>query len=210
MLNQIKESGLIAIIRGKNPKDIVSIVSALKDGGAKAVEVTMDTPNVLEVLEQLNAEFGHEMLIGAGTVLDPESARMAIMAGAKFIISPSLNVDTIRMTKRYGALSIPGVFTPTEALTAYEAGADAVKVFPIHVLGPAYLKAIRDPLPQIPLIPTGGINLENVKEYLKLGVVAVGLGGALIHKCDEVNEVYLREVKDNTEQFVKVVKEVRS
>lgn len=208
-IEKIKENGIIAIVRGHQPKDIVSIVGALREGGVRTVEITMDTPDIGAVIERVLAEFGREMLIGAGTVLDPESARLALMAGAQFIFSPSLNVETIRMTKRYGALSIPGVLTPTEILTAYEHGADAVKVFPISVLGPEYLKAVRDPLPHIPLIPTGGITLKNIGAYLQNGAIAVGLGGALVHKTLRVDAVYLQELKWRAAQFVDAVKKAR-
>jgi 2-dehydro-3-deoxyphosphogluconate aldolase/(4S)-4-hydroxy-2-oxoglutarate aldolase len=131
------------------------------------------------------------------------------MAGARFIFAPSLNVETIRMTKRYGAISIPGVLTPTEILTAYEHGADAVKVFPISVLGPEYLKAVRDPLPHIPLIPTGGITLGNIGAYLQNGAIAVGVGGALVHKTTRVDAEYLQELKQKAAQFVDAVKKAR-
>ncbi|MBN2910832.1 bifunctional 4-hydroxy-2-oxoglutarate aldolase/2-dehydro-3-deoxy-phosphogluconate aldolase [Polycladomyces sp. WAk] len=208
-IEKIKENGIIAIIRGHRPEDIVSIVGALHEGGVRTVEITMDTPGIGDVIERVLAEFGREMLIGAGTVLDPESARLALMAGARFIFSPSLNVETIRMAKRYGAISIPGVLTPTEILTAYEQGADAVKVFPISVLGPEYLKAVRDPLPHIPIIPTGGITLHNIGAYFQNGVIAVGLGGALVPKTTRVDSVYLQELKRRAAQFVDSVRQVR-
>jgi 2-dehydro-3-deoxyphosphogluconate aldolase/(4S)-4-hydroxy-2-oxoglutarate aldolase len=208
-IEKIKENGIIAIVRGHQPEDIVSIVGALREGGVRTVEITMDTPGAGAVIERVLAEFGQERLIGAGTVLDPESARLALMAGARFIFSPSLNVETIRMTKRYGAISIPGVLTPTEILTAYEHGADAVKVFPISVLGPEYLKAVRDPLPHIPLIPTGGITLGNIGAYLQNGAIAVGVGGALVHKTTRVDAEYLQELKQKAAQFVDAVKKAR-
>ncbi|SFJ17601.1 bifunctional 4-hydroxy-2-oxoglutarate aldolase/2-dehydro-3-deoxy-phosphogluconate aldolase [Thermoflavimicrobium dichotomicum] len=208
-IEKIRDYGIIAIIRGHHPQSIPLIVEALKKGGIRTVEITMDTPKVCSVIEQVVDEFGDEMLIGAGTVLDRESARLAILAGAKFIFSPSLDIETIRMTKRYGAVSIPGAFTPTEILAAYEHGADAVKVFPANILGPAYIKSVRDPLPQIPIIPTGGVSLENVGDYFKNGAFAVGLGGALVHKTNHVDEEYLQIITQKATRFVEEVKKAR-
>jgi 2-dehydro-3-deoxyphosphogluconate aldolase / (4S)-4-hydroxy-2-oxoglutarate aldolase len=208
-LKQIQESGIIAIVRGHQPQDIESIVGALRDGGVRTIEITMDTPNVCEVIERVSRKFAGEMLIGAGTVLDPESARLALAAGARFIFSPSLNLETIRMTKRYGAISIPGVITPTEMLTAFENGADAVKIFPANVLGPAYIKAVRDPLPQIPVIPTGGVNEDNLSDYIKSGAIAVGLGGALVKKTEKVDQPYLEELTQKAARLVEKVTKAR-
>lgn len=207
ILKQIEECGIIAIVRGHQPQDVELIIGALRDGGIRTIEITMDTPGVCEVIERAAKKFAGEMLIGAGTVLDPESARMALAAGARFIFSPSLNLETIRMTKRYGAISIPGVFTPTEMLTAFEHGADAVKIFPANVLGPAYIKAVRDPLPQIPVIPTGGVNEENLSAYIKSGAIAVGIGGALVRKTQKVDREYLEEL---TQKAARLVEKGRS
>ncbi|MFC7440309.1 bifunctional 4-hydroxy-2-oxoglutarate aldolase/2-dehydro-3-deoxy-phosphogluconate aldolase [Laceyella putida] len=208
-LDQIQESGIIAIVRGHQPEDILAIIKALDEGGVRTVEITADTPDVGAVIEQASRQFAGKMLIGAGTVLDPETARMALMAGAKFIFSPTLNLETIRLTKRYGAISIPGVFTPTEMVTAFENGADAVKVFPANVLGPAYIKAVRDPLPQIPMIPTGGVTLDNIVDYFRAGAMAVGLGGALVRKTTKVDSPYLEELKGKAASFVEAVRSVR-
>ncbi|MBL4954725.1 bifunctional 4-hydroxy-2-oxoglutarate aldolase/2-dehydro-3-deoxy-phosphogluconate aldolase [Neobacillus sp. YIM B02564] len=179
---QLDGENIIAIMRGVDPKNVSSIAQSLKKGGIRVIEITLDSPNALEVIKQLSLEEGDNMLIGAGTVLDPESARMAIHHGAKFIISPTLNIKTIEMTKRYGVLSIPGCLTPTEILTAYENGADMVKVFPASSMGANYFKDLSGPLSYIPLIATGGINENNIQDFIKSGVTAVGLGSSLIGK----------------------------
>lgn len=204
------ENGIIAIIRGHQPEDIPAIIEALEEGGIHTVEITADTPKFAHVLEQVSHRFSERIWVGAGTVLDPETARIALLSGAKFILSPSLNVETITLTKRYGAISIPGAFTPTEILTAYEQGADAVKVYPSSVLGPAYIKAIRDPLPQVPLIPTGGVDLENMADYLRSGAIAVGIGGSLVTKTEKVDSSYLQELKQKASRYVAAIKKVKN
>lgn len=150
VLSQIKEQKVIAIIRGYNPEEAVSIAGALKAGGIRLVEITLNSPQAIKAIEAVSAHVGDEMLVGAGTVLDPESARAALLAGARFILSPTVHEKTIKLTKRYGAVSIPGAFTPTEILTAYEIGGDIIKVFP-GTMGPGYIKDIHGPLPHIPL-----------------------------------------------------------
>lgn len=181
LLEQIKQNGIVAIIRGAKPENILPIAKALRDGGIKTLEITVETPKVLTLIEQVASEMGDEVIVGAGTVLDPETARAAIMAGAKFIFSPTVNVETIKLTKRYGVISIPGALTPTEILTAYEHGADVIKVFPASAFGPRYLKDIHGPLPHIPLMPTGGVDLGNLAEYIRAGAVAVGIGSNLVN-----------------------------
>lgn len=180
-LEELKQGKLVAVIRGARPDQIVPIARALKDGGVRTLEITVETPKVCMLIEQVKEEFGDEIIAGAGTVLDPETARAAIMAGAEFIFSPTVNIDTIKMAKRYGVISIPGAFTPTEILTAYEHGADIIKVFPADALGVGYFKSMKGPLPHIPLMPTGGVNLDNLASFLQAGAVAAGLGGSLIN-----------------------------
>ncbi|WP_335338758.1 bifunctional 4-hydroxy-2-oxoglutarate aldolase/2-dehydro-3-deoxy-phosphogluconate aldolase [Lentibacillus amyloliquefaciens] len=155
-LQKMTDHKLVAIVRGADPDDVMPIAEALYDGGIRLMEITMDTPRVETIISELNNAFSGEMLVGAGTVLDAESAKTAIEAGATFIISPTVNTETIKMTKRYGVVSIPGAMTPTEILTAYEHGADLVKVFPAQAMGPGYVKDVRGPFPYIPLMPTGG------------------------------------------------------
>jgi 2-dehydro-3-deoxyphosphogluconate aldolase / (4S)-4-hydroxy-2-oxoglutarate aldolase len=177
----MRKHPIVAVIRGAAPDNIVPIASALKEGGVKVLEITAETPKVMELIEKVSDELGDEVLVGAGTVLDPETARAAILAGSKFIVSPSLNIETIKMTKRYGVVSIPGALTPTEILTAFEHGADMIKVFPVNAFGPSYIKNIHGPFPHIPLMVTGGIDTSNVNDYLNGGAIAVGVGSNLIN-----------------------------
>jgi len=204
VLSHLLEHKVVSIIRGANPDHLVRIVRALHAGGVRSVEITINSPKAMLGIERLTDELGAEMMIGAGTVLDPETARAALLAGARFIISPTLNVKTIRMTKRYGAISIPGAFTPTEILTAYEHGGDIIKVFPA-TLGPSYLKDIAGPLPHIPLMPTGGVNLDNIQALQQAGAVAFGLGSSLVDTKHEATEDYLAALTEKARQFVRAV-----
>ncbi|KHF38946.1 bifunctional 4-hydroxy-2-oxoglutarate aldolase/2-dehydro-3-deoxy-phosphogluconate aldolase [Halalkalibacter okhensis] len=210
LLGRIKDSGVVAVIRGSQPENIVEISKALSRGGVKALEITVETPKVLSLIEQVSDELGDDVIVGAGTVLDPETARAAIMAGSKFIFSPTVNPETIKLTKRYGVVSIAGALTPTEILTAYENGADVIKVFPANVFGPKYLKDLKGPLPQIPLMPTGGIEISNIGEYIKAGAVAAGAGSSLINTRIPLTEAYLKEIEETASNFVKEVEKARS
>lgn len=203
-LSQILETKIVAIIRGANPKDVLQIANALQKGGIKALEITINSPKALSVIEEASDEFGQNMLIGAGTVLDAETARAAITAGAKFIISPIVDIETIKMTKRYGIVSIPGAYTPTEIVTAYANGGDIIKVFPASA-GAAYIKDIRGPLAHILLMPTGGVTLENIREYQKAGSVAFGIGSALVNAKNEINQDYLRQLTDKARKYIEAV-----
>ncbi|PMC35486.1 2-dehydro-3-deoxyphosphogluconate aldolase [Bacillus sp. UMB0899] len=209
LLDQIKETGIVAVIRGASTENIIPIAKALKNGGVTALEITVETPRVLSAMEKLSAELGDEVIVGAGTVLDPETARATIMAGAKFVFSPTVNKETIKMTKRYGVLSIPGALTPTEILTAYENGADLIKVFPANVFGPKYLKDIHGPLPQIPLMPTGGVSLENIGDFVRAGAVAAGVGTSLVNTKREINEQYLAELEQTARSYHQAFKEAQ-
>ncbi|UOQ50783.1 bifunctional 4-hydroxy-2-oxoglutarate aldolase/2-dehydro-3-deoxy-phosphogluconate aldolase [Hymenobacter cellulosivorans] len=204
VLSHLLQHQLVSIIRGANPDDLVSIVRALHAGGIRSVEITINSPKALEGIEKVATELGEEMMVGAGTVLDPETARLALNAGARFIISPTLNVKTIKMTKRYGAISIPGAFTPTEILTAYEHGADIIKVFPAS-LGATYFKDIKGPLPFIPLMPTGGVKLDNIREFKQAGAAAYGLGSSLVDTSQPVSDEYLRQLTHKAQQFVEAI-----
>jgi 2-dehydro-3-deoxyphosphogluconate aldolase/(4S)-4-hydroxy-2-oxoglutarate aldolase len=179
-LQRVLDSGLVAILRAPSSDQLVAVAEALSDGGIHVIEVTFTVPGVLDVLRDVRRRLGDNILLGAGTVLDTESARAALLAGAEFIVSPTVNPSVIGLCKRYGKLSLPGAFTPTEVLTAWEAGADIVKVFPADVGGPAYLKALAGPLPQVRLMPTGGVNLETLPAFVAAGACAVGLGTALV------------------------------
>ncbi|MFJ7728549.1 bifunctional 4-hydroxy-2-oxoglutarate aldolase/2-dehydro-3-deoxy-phosphogluconate aldolase [Neobacillus sp. NPDC097160] len=210
LTDQIQDTGIVAVIRGALPSNIVAIAKALKNGGVKHIEITVETPRVLELIEKVCSELRDDIIVGAGTVLDPETARSAIMAGAKFIFSPTVNVETIKLTKRYGAVSIPGAFTPTEILTAYENGADFVKVFPANVCGPQYIKNLHGPLPHIPLIVTGGIDLSNIGLYIKAGAVAAGIGSSLVDTKKPITENYLLELEGKANECVSIVKAARN
>ena len=180
-LTRILESGLVAIIRSDRPQGLVETANALANGGVTALEVTLTTPGALEAISDLAACKG-DFVVGAGSVLDAESARAAILAGAEFLVAPNLNTGTIEVAKRYGKVVCPGALTPTEIVNAQQAGADIIKIFPASLLGPEYIKAVRAPLPQIRLMPVGGINLENASGYFKAGACAVGVGSSLVNE----------------------------
>lgn len=206
VLQTITRNKLIAVIRGAKSENVIPIAEALLKGGVNIFEVTSDTPNVFPLIEEMTSTFQKEAIVGVGTVLDAETARMAILSGAQFIFSPTLDLETIRMTKRYGVVSIPGAMTPTEILTAYEHGADMIKVFPSHALGPSYIKDVHGPLPHIPLIPTGGINLENIDDYFQNGAVAAGLGGSLVDTKQPIHKENLNKLTKKAKQFRQKIK----
>ncbi|OGX86642.1 2-dehydro-3-deoxyphosphogluconate aldolase [Hymenobacter lapidarius] len=203
-LAHLLEHKLVAIVRGAHPPDLVKMAQALHAGGVRTMEITLNSPGALASIAELAGAMAGNMLVGAGTVLDAETARAALLAGAQFIISPTLDKKTIRMTKRYGAASIPGAFTATEILKAYEHGGDIIKVFPASV-GATYFKDIAGPLPFIPLMPTGGVSLDNVRDFQKAGAVAFGLGSALVDTSQPVTENYLRQLTEKARQFVQAV-----
>ncbi|KGT38414.1 2-dehydro-3-deoxyphosphogluconate aldolase [Heyndrickxia coagulans P38] len=208
-LNTIINTKIVAIIRGADPKDVLSIVKALHEGGIRAVEIALNSPGALDSIKEVTSEMGTDMMVGAGTALDPESARAALLAGARFILSPTLNLETIKMTKRYGAVSIPGAYTPTEILQAFEAGADIIKVFPASALGPGYFKDVHGPLSQIPLLPTGGVNLDNVRAYIEAGASGVAVASALVNTNEEVTDSYLRSLTEKAKQYIEKAKQAK-
>jgi 2-dehydro-3-deoxyphosphogluconate aldolase/(4S)-4-hydroxy-2-oxoglutarate aldolase len=167
-------------MRAKSSDQLLRAADAIREGGVCAIEVTMTTPGALAVIEQAAARRDPGVLFGAGTVLDPESARAAILAGAEFVVAPNLNPDVIEFCRRYSVPVFPGAYTPTEIVAAWQAGADMVKVFPASVGGPAFIKALKAPLPQIKLVPVGGVEIENTAEFIRAGASAVGVGGSLI------------------------------
>jgi 2-dehydro-3-deoxyphosphogluconate aldolase/(4S)-4-hydroxy-2-oxoglutarate aldolase len=183
ILKQILEEKIIAIVRLDSSEHFMEAAKALKAGGISVIEFTLTTPGALDRLKEVSARFGEEALIGAGTVLDPETARAAILNGAEFIVTPTFNPATIEMCKRYGKPIVAGALTPTEILNAWQAGADLIKVFPASNIGGAdYIKAVLAPLPQLRLVPTGGVNANNAAAYLKAGAVIVAVGGNLVDK----------------------------
>lgn len=180
IVQQIESTGVVAIIRASGSEELIDVVNALREGGLTCIEVTMTTPNALEVIARARRQVGETAAIGVGTVLDPETARAAIMAGAQFVVAPILDLQTIETCRRYSVPVIPGAFTPTEIVRAWQAGADFVKVFPTSSVGAKYIRDIRGPLPQIKLIPTGGIDLQNAAEFIKAGATALGTGSSLV------------------------------
>jgi 2-dehydro-3-deoxyphosphogluconate aldolase/(4S)-4-hydroxy-2-oxoglutarate aldolase len=179
-VERVEASGVVAIVRLKDYSAPVDLVKALLDGGIDVVEFTYTNPRAGAAVEQVKAALGDQVLAGAGTVLDPETCRAAILQGADFIVTPTVNVETVRLSQRYAVPTVIGAFTPTEILTAWEAGASFVKVFPARAVGPAYLKDVSGPLPQVRLIPTGGVSVENAGDYIRAGARAVALGGNLV------------------------------
>jgi len=202
-LSQILKNKIVAIIRGANPADVLKIADALCKGDVNVLEITLNSPDALPVIEELANKMADKMLIGAGTVLNAVTAKAAIEAGAKFIISPNVNIETIQITKQYGAVSIPGAYTATEIVNAYTNGGDIIKIFPAS--HPKYIKELRGPLAHIPMMPTGGINLENVEEFKKAGAVAFGIGSALINAKQKITKEYLEQVTGNARKFVQAV-----
>lgn len=202
------DTGIVAVIRASSSAELMDVIGALKKGGVRAIEVTMTTPNALDVIRETTERFGNEVLVGVGSVLDSETARMAMLAGAQFVVGPVLNLDMIKICKRYDKIVIPGAFTPTEILTAWEAGADVVKVFPATKLGPSFFKDVLGPLPQVRLTPTGGVTVETAPEFIKAGAVFVGAGGALVDK-KAVASGKFDVITETAERFVSAIRAAR-
>jgi 2-dehydro-3-deoxyphosphogluconate aldolase/(4S)-4-hydroxy-2-oxoglutarate aldolase len=201
--------GLIPIVRVSSAQEAMDVADAIKEGGVTCIEITMTVQGAIDVIKELTQKYKDEIIMGAGTVLDPETGRAALLAGAQFIVSPTLNIDLIQLAHRYSAVVIPGTMTPTEILTAWNAGADMVKVFPAAQLGgPEYIKAISGPLPQILLVPTGGVNLQNAGAFIKAGATALGVGGELVDK-KAVKEKKFNVITENTRAYLKTIKEAR-
>jgi 2-dehydro-3-deoxyphosphogluconate aldolase/(4S)-4-hydroxy-2-oxoglutarate aldolase len=207
-LKRLTDSGLVAVIRRPPADKIDRIAEALVDGGVGALEITVDTPGVFDMIRKIKAVFGKKVLVGAGTVLDAETAKIAIDAGSDFIFSPIFDEATITLTNRYGKISIPGVMTPTEIVKAYQAGADVMKIFPGRSLGVDYIKELRGPLSHIPMMPTGGVDLDNVGQFIKNGAVAVGVGGSLIDK-KAVAEDRFDIVRETARKFAEAIQMAR-
>ncbi|SHM99229.1 bifunctional 4-hydroxy-2-oxoglutarate aldolase/2-dehydro-3-deoxy-phosphogluconate aldolase [Gracilibacillus kekensis] len=210
VLSKMLDSGVVAVMRKTTPETIIPIAKALRDGGVTSLEITVETPKVLTLIDKVKNELADDVMVGAGTVLDAETARAALMAGASFIFSPTVRKETIEMTKRYGAVSVAGAFTPTEILTAYEAGADMIKVFPASVVGPRFFKDVKGPLPHIPLMPTGGIDVNNTSEYIQAGAVAVGAGSTLVKATDHITDSYLADLTEKAKLFIQAVEKGRN
>jgi 2-dehydro-3-deoxyphosphogluconate aldolase/(4S)-4-hydroxy-2-oxoglutarate aldolase len=203
VLQQILKHQIVAIIRGADPASVVHIAQALNNGGINILEITMNSTEPLRVIKEVAETLGDKMVIGAGTVLDAQTARDAVAAGAKFILSPTVDEDVIKTAKGLGVVSIPGAYTATEILSAYRFGADIVKVFP--ATSPSYIKDIGGPLPQIPLLPTGGITPENIAEFKKAGAVGFGIGSALVNTKQAITPEYLAQLTEKARAFVSAI-----
>jgi 2-dehydro-3-deoxyphosphogluconate aldolase / (4S)-4-hydroxy-2-oxoglutarate aldolase len=208
-LQRVLNTGIVAIIRAPSSEQLTNVARALFEGGIDVIEVTFTVPNALEILAALKKDLGSRVLLGAGTVLDPETARAALFAGAEFLVSPSLNPDVIRLCNRYDKVVMPGAFTPTEILAAWEAGADIVKVFPSDAVGPSYLKALKGPFPQIRLMPTGGVNLQTLPDFIKAGACAVGVGSSLVEP-QAIRDGNMNRLRDLAGQYLQILKAARS
>jgi 2-dehydro-3-deoxyphosphogluconate aldolase/(4S)-4-hydroxy-2-oxoglutarate aldolase len=208
-LQRVTDCGIVAVVRFSAPGPLVDVVEALAAGGVTVAEVTFTVPGALDVIRAARQKLGDRVLLGAGTVLDPETARAAFLAGAEFIVSPAVNTEVIKVCRRYDKLVMPGAFTPTEVLTAWEAGADIVKVFPADVVGPAFFKALRGPLPQVKLMPTGGVDLTTAADFLKAGAVCLGVGGQLVDPAAVAAGDFAR-ITDTARKYVEVVKRFRA
>jgi 2-dehydro-3-deoxyphosphogluconate aldolase/(4S)-4-hydroxy-2-oxoglutarate aldolase len=203
-LEQIREHKLVAIIRGAAPADVLQIAEALYEGGIRLMEVTLNSQGALPVIRELSNKMQGRMLIGAGTVLSVNDAKNAIDAGAEFIISPIVDIETIRFTKQQNKVSIPGAYTATEINFAFTNGADIVKVFPASS-NYNYIREIRGPLPHIPLMPTGGITVDNIGNFLKAGAVAFGIGTALVDTKQKLSNEYLQSIKEKASRFIEAI-----
>jgi 2-dehydro-3-deoxyphosphogluconate aldolase/(4S)-4-hydroxy-2-oxoglutarate aldolase len=208
-LRRVLDCGIVAVVRSPDSGQLVEVCRALADGGVTVVEITMTVPGALDVVREVRQSLGDRVLLGAGTILDPETARAALLAGAEYLVAPTVNPDVIRLCQRYDKLVMPGAFTPTEILTAWEAGADIIKVFPAEVVGPAFFKALRGPLPQVRLMPTGGVDLTTAADFLKAGACCLGVGGQLIEP-KAVAERNFERIRELARQYVAVVKQTRA
>ncbi len=203
------EIGIVPIIRVNSAEAAIKSIEAVYEGGIRSAEITMTTPGAIKALEKLADAFGDKMILGAGTVLDPETARATILAGARFLVTPALKVATIEMARRYSVVICPGALTPTEILTAWEAGADFVKVFPCSNVGGAkYIKAVKAPLPHVLMIPTGGVNLDTIGDFLQAGASAVAVGSELIDN-ETIKTGKYDVFTERAKQFLAAVKKAR-
>jgi 2-dehydro-3-deoxyphosphogluconate aldolase/(4S)-4-hydroxy-2-oxoglutarate aldolase len=209
ILSFITEIGIVPVVRTSTAEAAVKAVEAMYRGGVRAAEITMTVPGAVKALEKVADQFGDKIMLGAGTVLDPETARICMLAGAQFFVTPALKIATIEMAKRYSKVICPGALTPTEVLTAWEAGADVVKVFPCgNVGGAKYIKALKGPFPQIEMIPTGGVNLETAGDFLKAGACAVAVGGELVD-AKSIKENRYDVIEERAKQYLEAIRKAR-
>ena len=210
IIKQIEDIGVVPVVRAASSDEAMRAIDAIREGGIHVLEITMTVPGAIRVIEDVVKKFGSDVLVGAGTVLDPETARACLLAGAQFIVSPALNLDTIAMCRRYSSPVMPGVLTPTEVITAWSAGADFVKVFPCGAVGGAsYVKNLKGPFPQIKIIPTGGVSLKTAADFSKAGAAALGVGTDLVD-VKAIREGNAHIVTERARQFIQIVKDARS
>lgn len=209
VVSGIEHCGVVAVIRLRDGERLRGVVDALIDGGVRAMEVTMTVPGAVGLIEGLAQDLPKGFILGAGTVLDPETARQVILAGAQFLVSPILSLPTIEMAHRYDVAIMPGCFTPTEILAGWQAGADAIKVFPATTLGPGYIKDVKAPLPQVKLLPTGGVSLTNAGDWIRAGACAVGVGSALLD-AKAIDQGRFEVIADNARTLVASVAAARA
>ena len=206
-LAAILDIGIIPIVRAETPEAALKAAEAIYRGGIRAVEITMTVPGALRVLEKVADQFGDRITLGAGTVLDPETARIAILAGAQYVVGPSLRIDAAKLCNRYQIPYMPGAGSVREIIEAMECGADIIKVFPGETLGPAFVKAVRGPLPHVSLMPTGGVSIENAGEWIQSGCVALGVGGNLTGGASRGD---FRSITELARRFIEEIRQARS
>lgn len=209
IVKQIEDVGLVPVVRASSADEAMQVIEAIKAGGVNVLEITMTVPGAVRVIEKVADKYGSDVLVGAGTVLDPETARACLLAGAQFIVSPALNLDTISLCHRYSAPICPGVLTPTEVITAWSAGVDFVKVFPCGSVGGAsYVKNLKGPFPQVKIIPTGGVSLKTAADFIAAGASALGVGTDLVN-IKAIREGNPQIVTDAAKQYIEIIREAR-
>ncbi|HNQ88596.1 MAG TPA: bifunctional 4-hydroxy-2-oxoglutarate aldolase/2-dehydro-3-deoxy-phosphogluconate aldolase [Verrucomicrobiota bacterium] len=208
VFRRLKAGGVVAVIRADQPGDLIEVARALREGGVEFVEITLTVPQALRVIQEAVAALGDDVVIGAGTVLDAETARAAILAGAGYVVSPVLRPEVVVMSRRYDILCMPGAMTPTEVLGAWEAGADVVKVFPAGVGGPQFFKDLKGPFPHIELMPTGSVNRETAPQYIRAGACAIGVGGELVGRPLIAARAF-DQITRNAREYIELVRQAR-
>ena len=208
-IKRIRETGVIPVVRAKTADEAMRAIDAIREGGISVLEITMTVPGAVKLIEQVASRYGNDALVGAGTVLDPDTATACVSAGAQFVVTPALNVETIARCKELGVAIMPGALTPTEVLQAWNAGADFVKVFPAGAVGGAnYLKALKAPLPHVELVPTGGVTINTAGDFIRAGAAALGVGSDLVD-LNAIREGQAALITERAKQFINIVREAR-
>lgn len=208
IIERILNPGIVAVIRAQSSDQLMAVAEALYEGGVTGMEVTMTTPNALQVIADVTRQFGDKILMGVGSVLDPETARMAMLAGAQFVVTPTTSPDTIRMCNRYGIPIASGAYTPTEALLGHQSGADFIKIFPADQLGPTYIKNVLAPLPMLQIIPTGGVTVDTAASFIDAGCVALAAGSSLVSK-EVLQKRDWKKLSETASAFVDAIRRAR-